>query len=199
MKKLRDYKVCFLGRTGNGKTSLINALFGTQFKTDPLIACTKEMYTVTVLNHHPKGKEATSVIDTPGIGEYSSNSAYQRFYEHAVNVADCIVLVTTLDRIDAPAQRLLQSLKPYLNPRKKQKFLIAINHIDSRTTAGNDNNYIPWDDEYNKPTEQCVQNIILRKDIIRTHFDNRFLPFEVIPVCAIREYGIEKLRNLIIN
>lgn len=199
MKKLRNYNVCFLGRTGNGKTSLINSMFGTKFSTDPLVSCTKEMYSVTVLDNHPKRKEATTIIDTPGIGEFSSDSHYQRYYEHAVSVADCIVIVTTFDRTDAPVQRLLAKLKPFLNTRKKVKFIVALNHIDSRIVAGADNSYIPWDDENNTPSAKCYSNIELRKKIIHERFDNRFLPFDIVPVCAIREYGIETLKNKILG
>lgn len=199
MKKLRNYNVCFLGRTGNGKTSLINSMFGTKFSTDPLVSCTKEMYSVTVLDNHPKRKEATTIIDTPGIGEFASDSHYQRYYEHAVSVADCIVIVTTFDRTDAPVQRLLAKLKPFLNTRKKVKFIVALNHIDSRIVAGADNSYIPWDNENNTPSAKCYSNIELRKKIIHERFDNRFLPFDIVPVCAIREYGIETLKNKILG
>lgn len=199
MKKLRNYNVCFLGRTGNGKTSLINSMFGTKFSTDPLVSCTKEMYSVTVLDNHPKRKEATTIIDTPGIGEFASDSHYQRYYEHAVSVADCIVIVTTFDRTDAPVQRLLAKLKPFLNTRKKVKFIVALNHIDSRIVAGADNSYIPWDNENNTPSAKCYSKIELRKKIIHERFDNRFLPFDIVPVCAIREYGIETLKNKILG
>ena len=88
MKTIDSYNVCFLGRTGNGKSSLINALWGTKFSTDPLVSCTKEMYTVTVLEENLNGNEGVTVIDTPGIGEFSTDSKYERFYEHAVSVAD---------------------------------------------------------------------------------------------------------------
>lgn len=199
MKKLRNYKVCFLGRTGNGKTSLINAMFGTKFSTDPLVSCTKEMYSVTVLDAHPKRKEATTVIDTPGIGEYSSDSKYQRYYEHAVSEADCIVIVTTFDRTDAPVQRLLAKLKPFLNPKKSVRVVFALNHIDSRIIAGDDNSYVPWNDDKNIPSEQCMENIEMRKNIIHEKFDGKFLPFDIIPVCAIRNYGIEELKRMIIG
>lgn len=197
MKKLRTYNVCFLGRTSNGKTSLINALYGTTFSTDPLVSCTKEMYTVTVMDSHPKRKEATTVVDTPGIGEFSTDSKYQRYYEHAVSVADCIVIVTTFDRTDAPVQRLLMKLKPFLNTKKNVKMIFALNHIDSRIIAGADNTYIPWDEQTNSPSEKCFENIQIRENIIRERFDGRFLPFEIIPVCAMRGYGIDVLKSKI--
>src|SRR5699024_8239297 len=107
MKPIESYNVCFLGRTGNGKTSLINALWGTTFDTNPLVSCTTRMYSVTVMDDTPTGKEGLTAYDVPGIGEFSSDSKYERYYQHVVSIADCIVLVTTFDKTDAPAQRLL--------------------------------------------------------------------------------------------
>ena len=134
MSVLKSYKVCFLGRTGNGKSTLINALYGTTFQTAPLLSCTKELYTVTLMGNSPEGYDAITIYDTPGIGEFSSDSVYERFYEEAVSQADCIVLVTTLDRNDAPAQRLVICLQPLFQHRHI-KFIIALNHIDSAVVA----------------------------------------------------------------
>ena len=44
---------------------------------------------------------------------------------------------------------------------------------------------------------KCFENIKLREDIIRERFDGRFLPFEIIPVCAMRGYGIDVLKSKI--
>ncbi|MCQ2273379.1 MAG: GTPase domain-containing protein [Bacteroidales bacterium] len=196
MAKLHTYNICFIGRTGNGKTSLINALFNTQFPTDTLVACTKEMYSVTTMDIHPIGYDATSVYDTPGIGEFSTNDRYQRYYEDAVAKANCVVLVTTMDRTDAPAQRLLMSLKQIAHERDT-KFVIALNHIDSRIVADNDE-YNPWDDNTNSPTESCLAKVQERITIIQQKFDNKFLPFNVIPVCAKRKYNIDQLLHILL-
>lgn len=199
MKEINSYKVCLLGRTGNGKSSLINALFGTNFPTNPLVACTKEMYSVTVLETGPNGEEGITVYDTPGIGEFSSDSKYERYYQHAVSVADCIVLVTTFDRTDAPAQRLLKRLKQFINSEDEVKFVIALNHIDSKIITNDNGSYEPWDAQLNEPTQKCRENIDERISIIHQKFDDKFLPFDVIPVCALRQYGIEKLKAIILK
>ena len=199
MKTIDSYNICFLGRTGNGKSSLINALWGTKFSTDPLVSCTKEMYTVTVLEENLNGNEGVTVIDTPGIGEFSTDSKYERFYEHAVSVADCVVLVSTFDRTDAPAQRLLKPMKECLDPSKNTKFIVALNHIDSSIIAGVGENYEPWDEEHDQPSDKCLQNIEERISILHQKLDGKFLPFEVIPVCAVRGYGINALKTSILN
>lgn len=200
MKTIDSYNVAFLGRTGNGKTSLINALFGTVFPTDAHLSSTKEMYTVTkMMASLPGGKEAVTAIDTPGIGEFSSNDHYNRFYEHAASVADCVVLVLTFDRTDAPAQRLLLSLGDILRERER-RYIVALNHIDSRIVTDADNSYIPWDDEKNEPSARCLENIAERSKIITKRFSGKIPgPFAIVPVCALRGFGIQNLYNAIMN
>lgn len=199
MNTIKSYNICFIGRTGNGKTSLINGLWGTKFSTDPLVSCTKELYSVTVMSDISKRFEAVTIFDTPGIGEFSSDSKYERYYQHAVMMSDCIVLVTTFDRTDAPVQRFLKKFKEYIRPNRNVKFVVALNHIDSKIITDADGSYEPWNNEMNTPSEHCVRNIRERTKIIHEKFDNRFLPFEVIPVCAMRNYGLGELKKEILN
>lgn len=199
MKKiLNTYNVCFLGRTGNGKSSLINRLFGTSLPTDPLVPCTKVLSTTTVLSNELPRRNAISIFDTPGIGEFSSVVPYQRYYEYAVSQSHCIVLVTTLDRNDAPAQRLLMQMRDFLDQRKNPRFVIALNHIDSRVTVGTADDVV-WDDENNLPTELRQNQIAQRITMIQEKFADKFLPFDVVPECAMRNYGIENLKKTILN
>jgi len=191
---MRTYNVCFLGRTGNGKSSLINSLLGTELPTDGLVSCTKHLHSVTLITNEINGFDAISVYDTPGIGEFSSNSKYQKYYEYAVGIADCVVLVTTLDRTDAPAQRLLMNLKKDLKS-DNVKFIIALNHIDSRIVADEENKYVPWNDDENIPSEECIKNIEERIQILHEKFTDKFLPYKIIPVCAKRDYNIVELKN----
>lgn len=198
MKEIKSYNVCFIGRTGNGKSSLINSLWNAGFATDSLVSCTKQLVSATIMDDTIPGYEAICVYDTPGIGEFSSDTVYERFYEHAISVADCVVLVTTFDRTDAPAQRLLMRLKQFLNKDKKVKFVVALNHIDSRIITDSEN-YNPWDEENNKPSEKCNKNIQERISLLNEKFNNKFLPFTVVPVCAVRNFGTNDLKEAIIK
>ena len=202
MKKISTYNICFLGQTGFGKTSLINALFESSFNTDPLVSCTKELYSITKLTDINGRERLVSVYDTPGIGEFSSNSKYQSYYELAVSRADHIVLVVTLDRTDATSQDLLESLMPFVK-NAKVKFTIALNRIDSTGIAGN-KDYSPWDINNNIPSLECQRRIKSRMNTIKANFDPEegglnFLPFEIIPVCAIRNYGLNALKQRLLQ
>lgn len=199
MKEINTYNVCFIGRTGNGKSSLINSLWDTGFATDSLVSCTKQLISATIMSEEIPGYEAVCVYDTPGIGEFSSDSVYERFYEHAVSIADCIVLVTTFDRTDAPAQRLLMRLRRHINNKKNVRFVIALNHIDSRVITDSESHYEPWNDEINMPSDKCLENVQERISLLNEKFKDKFLPFQVIPVCAVRDYGIEELKKSIIK
>ena len=195
---LNSYNICFLGTTGYGKSSLINALFGTNFQTKPLESCTKELYSVAILSDKIEGYDSICVYDTPGIGEFSSNEPYQRYYNHVASIADCIVLVLTLQRLDSEPQLLLKSIKPFLK-KSNVRFLIVLNHIDSQEIDGMDN-YVAWDSENHIPTPQCLDCINERiQNISSKRAYTDFLPYKVIPVCCIENYGIEKLKHEILS
>ena len=130
MKEINAFNVCFIGRTGNGKSSLINSLWNVGFATDPLKSCTKQLISVTLMDNQIPGYEAVCVYDTPGIGEFSSDTIYERYYEHAVSVADCIVLVTTFDRTDAPAQHYCpEYLCNYAKPSKSDNWRMSLSTV----------------------------------------------------------------------
>ena len=196
--ELKSYNICFLGTTGYGKSSLINALFGTNFQVKPIESCTKELYSVTMLTNQIKGYDSIRVFDTPGIGEFSSNAPYQKYYNYATSKADCIVLVLTFQRLDSEPQLLLESIKPYLKS-SNVRFVIAINHIDSQEVDGKEK-YIAWDELNHKPTSECLDCIKERTENIlskRRYLD--FLPFKIVPVCCVENYGIEELKNEILT
>ena len=195
---LKTYNICFLGRTGNGKSSLINNIFGTSLPTDPLVPCTKILSATTMLSNYVDGFNAITAFDTPGIGEFSSIVPYQRYYEYAVSQSNCIVLVTTLDRIDVPAQRLLMSLKEFINIDNNPRFVIALNHIDSRIAISSQEDVV-WDESQNVPTAMRQEQINQRIEMIKTKFNSKFLPFNVIPVCAMRGFGIDELKMEILK
>lgn len=198
MKLLKSYNVCFLGKTGYGKSSIINALFGTNFSTDPFYSCTKELYSVSILGKAPQGYDCITIYDTPGIGEFPDDDVYQAYYDHVVSIADVIVLVVTFAKTDAPEQELLLNLKQHLDVNKSTKFVVALNHIDSLIVAM-DSDYIPWDEENNVPTLQCQSIIKERINIIHQKYDELFMPSEVVPICALRGYGIDDFRNTVLS
>lgn len=139
-----------------------------------------------------------TVYDTPGIGEFSSNSVYQEYYNYAVERADHIVLVLTLDRTDSTSQDLLESILPYVK-NENVRFTIALNKIDSGAVG--EKEYIAWDTENNCPSDDCKTMVEERFGTIRKNYSEEltFLPFEIVPVCAMYHYGIENLKERILK
>lgn len=198
MRVLKSYKICFLGKTGYGKSSLINCLFRTNFSTDPFYSCTKELYSVTTLKDAPQGFDAITVYDTPGIGEFADNEPYQKYYDYAFSNADVIVLVSTFSRTDAPEQELLMDLKKIITTSKEMKFVIALNYIDSSKVALS-TDYEAWNHDKNIPSEECALLINERIQILHEKFDSIFMPSSIVPVCAMRNYGIQELKKTILT
>lgn len=203
MAQIDSYNVCFLGVTGFGKSSLINACAGTKLLTDTMAPCTKELYSII---RHEGGDRYVAFFDTPGICEFLDNKEYFRFYEHAVSVADCIVLVQTLARAyTSPAQKLLKSLIPYLSTEKKQRFVIAINHIDGTGQRPTEENlicnYKPWNEETNTPTDECLKLVEAKIVDVKANFGKEVFTIEprIVPTCAFRNYGIKELKSVIFD
>ena len=90
-------------------------------------------------------------------------------------------------------------MKPFLKQGSTVRFVIALSHIDSTIITDANASYVPWNNEQNVPTEMCLANIKEREELIHARFDNKFLPFNVIPVCPVRQYGLEALKDEIID
>ena len=196
------YNICFFGITGYGKSSLINKLFGSHFNTDPLVSCTKELYSVTTIENINGIDKAITVFDTPGIGEFSSNDRYEKLYQIAARQADHIVLVVTFDRIDRPSQDLLDNIRFFVKDGNV-KFTIVLNKIDITGVTDKEKTYHPWNDTTNSPSEECFSRIDERIKTINAHFGNpdefSFLPYKIVPVCAMRDFGIKELKETLLN
>lgn len=85
----QPFKVSVVGQTGVGKSSLLNALFDTNLKTDPVSPCTMEIERVIV-----KGKSGTELwfYDLPGIGESEeADGKYLEQYKQKLIESDVVL------------------------------------------------------------------------------------------------------------
>ena len=204
---LKDYKIAFMGQTGRGKTTLINALFGTQYSTNSVVECTTYINSATILNNDESiPYEAITIMDTPGIGaSLKKDKLYRPYYLHVLESVDCIVWLTNMERTDYADQTFFLEYNKEI--KKDTKRVVCINHIDKFTPQnipdGFDNLEI-WDEEKNCPTPLLNHFLYDNDDGRIEYFKEKFseyitVPYELVPTNGFRKYGIDNLKKAIFN
>jgi|SRR6185437_5699152 len=106
----RTPKVAVLGQSGVGKTTTVNALFATEWRTSA----------VEVGTHEAQEREVTlpsggtiDVIDLPGYGRsLRDDERYRKIYEKVIPDCDLVLLIIQADRGDlADDQEMITALK----------------------------------------------------------------------------------------
>jgi len=185
--------LAIFGRTGAGKTSLSNALFGLDWLTDDAVACTQ-----SVCQHEGKiipslnGEKLPEwrLLDTPGVGESeeADEEHFQQLYKsfHSVNVILWAVQADT--RAFAEDQEAILRLTNNGQTMPQAHFVIAINQID-RVYPEN------WDVQSNAPSLEQSSLIPEKVNLVYKRFST-YIPIAkeyIIPCSAKKNYGLENL------
>lgn len=92
----QPFRVAVMGQTGVGKSSLLNACFGTDLKTDPVRPCTREV-SEPVKVRNEQGHELW-FYDLPGVGESEhADAGYLDMYLHKLVEADVVLWLIHAD------------------------------------------------------------------------------------------------------
>jgi len=194
LSKAFDYepKVAIFGKTGVGKSSLTNALFGKDAcPISDVEACTRAPQEVFMkLDGDSKG---IKLLDVPGIGESSErDQEYFRLYAEILKDADMVLWVLKGDdRTFSTDEDFYKTcMKQYMD--KGKPFVVAVNQVDKIEP------FREWDVENCVPGSIQEGNIAKKIIYVAKQFDD--LPVsQVIPVSANERYNLVKLTLTLVD
>lgn len=127
-ERKKPFKVSVMGQTGVGKSSLINALFETDFETDPVRPCTRK-----VQSHVVESEDGTKLefFDLPGIGEAGPvNQKYIDEYIDKVEQSDTIIWALHADvRSVAQDEKALETIIDNLEDKEMSDILSKMTFV----------------------------------------------------------------------
>jgi len=177
--------VGIFGKTGVGKSSLCNALFGTDIcPISDVEACTRNTQEV-LLKMGDDGK-GIKLIDVPGVGENSvRDEEYGKLYAQLLPELDLVLwLIKADDRALASDENFYKNIvKPHISDGKP--FFFVLNQVDKIEP------FREWNEEKHEPGAKQFQNIHRKVDDVASYFD--IAPSKVIPVSANEKYNLTKL------
>lgn len=182
-------RIGVFGKTGVGKSSLCNALFGKPIcAISDIEACTRDPQEVMLNMDNGKG---ITLLDVPGVGEnLQRDEEYSELYRKLLPELDVVLWVLKADdraySVDIDFYTCV--VKPHLQQGKP--FILVLNQVDKIEP------FRDWDSENSQPGQSQAQNIALKVANVATHFQiKRSL---VVPVSADEKFGLITLVDEII-
>lgn len=178
-------RIGVFGKTGSGKSSLCNALFGKDAcPVSDVKACTRNIQEV-ILNLDG-GDRGLKLIDVPGVGEsVQKDEEYAELYANLLPELDLVLwLLKADDRAYSTDEVFYKNiLKPHLDDDKP--FFLVLNQADKIEP------HREWNEEEHKPGAQQFQNIHHKVDDVAKIFN--IAASKIIPISASENYNLTKL------
>ncbi len=182
-------KIGVFGKTGAGKSSLCNALFGRDVcPISDVEACTREPKEVFL----SVGGKGLKLVDVPGVGESGDrDKEYGELYSKLFPELDLILWVLKGDdRAFSSDETFYKKLvRPYM--QKGKPFFMVINQVDKIEP------FREWDETNNRPGGKQAENIDDKQRAVAGYFE---LPLsQVFTVSAKENYHLVELVDAIIH
>lgn len=182
-------RVGVFGKTGVGKSSLCNAVFGRDVcKISDVAACTREPQEI-LLSITQKGLR---LVDVPGVGESESrDEEYALLYQNLLPELDVVLWVLKADdrAFSSDESFYKQVVKPHMEQGKA--FFIVLNQVDKVEP------FRDWSVENCQPSATQAKHIEEKRKSVSAFFD---LPLEkVIPVSAHEKFGLIALVDAVVH
>ncbi len=177
------------GKTGAGKSSLCNAVFGKDVcEISDIAGCTRKPQEV-ILDIGGKGLK---LLDVPGVGESNDRDReYAELYRSLLPELDLVLwVIKGDDRAFSSDETFYKNLvKPYVD--KGRPFVVVLNQIDKIEP------FREWDESVKQPGAKQASNIEKKRQIVADIFG---LPLScVIAVSASEGYGLVSLVDKVIE
>jgi len=181
-------KVGVFGKTGAGKSSLCNALFGKDVcPVSDVESCTRDPQEV-LLN---MGGKDIKLVDVPGVGENKAHDIeYGKLYNSLLPDLDLVLWVLKGDdrAFSTDAEFYKNIVKPHVN-EGKLPFFFVVNQADKIEP------FREWDISAHKPGVNQFANIDKKIEAVARAFE--YPKKQVIAVSANEKYGLVELVDTI--
>lgn len=182
-------KIGVFGKTGAGKSSLVNAIFGQDVcPVSDVEACTREIQEANV--------GGIILVDCPGIAESKEkDEEYYKLYSDLIPTMDAIIWVLQGDnRSYGPDIEFYELLRECFKTNEGEKnapIYFALNQVDKIEP------FREWDVDTCQPGPKQAQNIKAKVENVVAIF--KTASNMVIPVSAVERYNLSELIAALLN